>query len=257
MISDNLNTTHLHAGDAFTCIVDGLRLAFSKECRSYVIVPILINILLLSLGGYTAFILVKSMIMSLADFLPDYLMFLLYILSLIAAGLIIFVCCYFFSTVAAIIASPFYGMLADQAEKALNGTSSNDESFVAIIKDIPRTLKREFQKQCFFIPRALLCLIISCVPGLNLISPVPWFMLGSWMGCLQYVDYAYDNHKIPFIAMRNDLKQAMMPTYLIGAIVAFFTAVPILNIIVPPAAVCAGTKYYLQLRKARANTVAE
>ncbi len=254
-MSDNFTQNPVNAAAAFACIADGMRLALSKECRAYVIIPVLINILLLTLGGYTAFVLVKQVIMSLADYLPEFLLFLLYLLSILAALLIIFLCCYFFSTVASIIASPFYGLLADQAEKALNGTASEDSGIMGVIKDIPRCLKREFQKQCFFLPRAVLCLIVSCIPVVNLISPVPWFMLGSWMGCLQYVDYAYDNHKIPFKIMRNDLKTAVLPTYLMGAVIALCMAVPVLNIIVPPCAVCAGTKYYLELRKAAGSNL--
>ena len=111
-MSDNFTQNPVNAAAAFACIADGMRLALSKECRAYVIIPVLINILLLTLGGYTAFVLVKQVIMSLADYLPEFLLFLLYLLSILAALLIIFLCCYFFSTVASIIASPFYGLLA-------------------------------------------------------------------------------------------------------------------------------------------------
>ena len=249
MSDNNLKSKSLSLGMTFECLASGFKLALSKECRAYVIIPVLVNLLLLSVGGYFAYTLINEVIFSLKEYLPDYLMFLLYLLTVIAALMIIFVCCYFFSTIATIIASPFYGLLADKAELAIKGTSSADASLGEIIKDIPRVLKREFAKQCFFLPRALLCLIISLIPGLNLISPVPWFLLGSWMGCLQYADYAYDNHKIPFKIMRNDLKASMFPTFVIGAVIAICLAIPLLNLIVPPAAVCAGTKYYVELRK--------
>lgn len=239
----------LNLGDAFSCLAEGLTLAFSKQCRAYVIIPVLVNLLLLSLGGYTAFCLVKNVIFSWVANLPDYLMFLAYAVSVIAALMIVFVCCYFFSTVASIIASPFYGLLADKAEMAIRGTCSDDSGLYDVIRDIPRCLKREMHKQIFFLPRALLCLVISLIPGINLISPVPWFLLGSWMGCLQYVDYAYDNHKISFAKMKSDLKHERLPTFIIGAVIALGTAIPLINLIVPPAAVCAGTRYYVMLQK--------
>lgn len=249
MSDNNLKRNGISLSTTFDCLAQGFKLALSRECRAYVIIPVIVNFLLLSLGGYLAYSLINEGIFSLKEYLPDYLMFLLYLLTVIAALMIIFVCCYFFSTIATIIASPFYGLLADKAEMAIKGTSSPDSGLAEIIRDIPRILKREFAKQCFFLPRALLCLIISVIPGVNLISPVPWFLLGSWMGCLQYVDYAYDNHKISFKLMREDLKASTLPTFIIGAVIAICLAIPLLNLIIPPAAVCAGTRYYVELRK--------
>lgn len=244
-MTDKINPDPLGAGAGLSCLIDGFAIAFSRECRAYVIVPVLVNLILLALGGYAAFRLVNATIFSLVDSLPDYLVFLAYVMSFIAAVMIVFVCCYFFSTIAAIIASPFYGLLADRAELKIHGVQSPDSGFGDIVRDIPRIIRREFQKQLFFLPRALLCLIVSFIPVVNVVSPVPWFMLGSWMGCLQYSDYAYDNHKVAFAAMRNDLRQNFLSTFLLGAVIAVCIAIPVLNIIIPPVAVCAGTKYYV------------
>ena len=235
--------------DAFKYLSLGIKLALSKDCRLYILIPVLINLILMSLVGYLLFTYIKDWVFQLVEMWPDYLLFLAYIFSAIFALLLIFVSCYFFSTVATIIASPFYGLLADKVEMKLNGTSSEDMGLVDILKDVPRILKREFQKQLFFIPLALICLIVTFIPLLNLIAPILWFLLTSWMGCLQYCDYAYDNHKIPFSLMKQDLKANAMPTFTFGAVVAVALSVPILNILVPPAAVCAGTCYYLEMQK--------
>ena len=69
------------------------------------------------------------------------------------------------------------------------------------------------------------------------------------MGALQYTDYAYDNHKISFSLMMSDLKNNTIPTFTIGAVIAFLLGIPVLNILIPPAAVCAGTKYYVEMQK--------
>lgn len=49
--------------------------------------------------------------------------------------------------------------------------------------------------------------------------------------------------------MKADLKKERIPTFVIGAVIALGTAVPLINIIIPPAAVCAGTRYYVMLQK--------
>lgn len=235
--------------DAFNYLIQGMKLALSKDCRLYIIIPIIINLILMSIVGYFLFANIKDWIFQMVGLLPDFLVFLAYILSAILAILIIFVSCYFFSTIATIIASPFYGLLADKIEMKLNGTASEDMGFIDILKDVPRIFKRELQKQIFFLPLAVVCIILTIIPVINLIAPILWFLLTSWMGCLQYCDYAYDNHKIPFTLMKKDLKENSLPTFTFGAVVAVALSIPIFNILVPPAAVCAGTCYYLEMQK--------
>lgn len=235
--------------DAVTYLKNGIRMALSKECRLYIILPIIVNIILLSILGYYLFTNLKTLVFNIFEDIPSYLNFLAYIISAFLSLTIIFVSCYIFSTLATIIASPFYGLLADKVEMILNQSHGDDMTIPQLIKDIPRILLREIKKQMFFLPLALVCLIISFIPALNLFAPILWFALTAWMGCLQYCDYAYDNHKIPFNSMQRDLKNNPIATLSFGTVIALSLTVPILNILIPPAAVCAGTKYYLEIQK--------
>jgi len=253
MINDN--KTRLGIVEAVSFILQGLKIALSKECRLYILLPVLVNLLLLSSLGYLLFVNLADLLTPIISVIPEFLMFLAYILYVLISAGIVFIGCYIFSTIATIIASPFYGLLADKAEMILNNTKSNDAGFAEIIKDIPRILLREMRKQMFFIPMVVLCLIISVIPVVNIISPVCWFLLTSWMGCLQFSDYTYDNHKIAFSSMHRDLKDNKLATLCFGAVIAISLSVPVLNILIPPAAVCAGTKYYLELQKCRFNRI--
>ena len=156
------------------------------------------------------------------------------------------------STIATIIASPFYGLLAEKAEGLIRGNSvalDNGDSLADIVKDVPRIIKRELQKMGFYLPRVLVCLIISFIPVVNIVAPICWFLLAAWMMSVQYVDYAYDNHKISFAQMRHDLSQQRLATFSMGAIISLAMTIPLLNLLIPPAAVCAGTKYYVEMEK--------
>ena len=249
----------ISAGESVNLLTDGLKIALSKECRLYVIVPIIFNFLLLtSVGLYLYFNLTSFVNEATNGLLPDWLSFLAPIveplLACLLAALIIFLSFYFFSTLATLIASPFYGLLADRVEKLLNNTQSEDLGFKGIIKDSPRIIKRELKKQLFFWPRALLCCLISIIPLVNAVSPLCWFLLSAWMSCLQYTDYAYDNHKISFMTMRQDLAANKLATVFLGGFIAIGMMIPIINLLLPPAAVCAGTKYYLMVQKHYAVT---
>lgn len=232
---------------------EGLSLSFSKECRYFTIIPILINILLLGLGGYFLFNFLDSYINSIINTIPEFLAFIKYILVFFAVISILLGGCYIFSTLATIIASPFYGILAERVEIILTKQKPNDDGFIDVIKDTPRILKRELQKQLYFIPRVLLLLIVFFIPILNIIFPILWFMLTSWMATIQYTDYAYDNNKTPFSIMKEDLSSHKIPSFIFGVIVCLFITIPIVNILVPACAVCAGTKYYVQLKKLKGN----
>lgn len=255
-INNSTGSNKIVITDAFVFLKDGLGLALSRECRKFILIPILVNILLLSLCGYLIFSYLKSLIFNLIGLWPDFLMFIAYIVSAVLAILLVFLSCYFFSFFATIIASPFYGLLAEKVECQLTGIKPAETTAQDVIKDIPRILMREFRKQMFFLPRALLCLIITLIPVINVLSPIPWFLLTSWMGCLQYVDYSFDNHKISFSEMNGELKKHGLPSFAFGAVIALALSVPLVNMVVPPAAVCAGTRYYVEMKKWRQQQAA-
>lgn len=231
---------------------EGLNIALSNECRVFVIIPIMINFVVLSIGGYFLVQWIMFFLDEYLDKLPEWLSFLKYILSFVISLTVGFVFCSFFSTVATIIASPFYGLLAERAEGVIRGApfaSNSSASFQDIMKDVPRIIWREVQKLAYYLPRLLGCIIISIIPVVNLIAPLIWFLLAAWMMCIQYVDYAYDNHKISFKDMKKDLKQQKMASVGIGAAISLAMTIPLLNLVIPPAAVCAGTKYYVEIQK--------
>lgn len=247
-----VNTVNQKIGvtEAIDFLATGLKLALSKECRLFVIIPILINIVVLCLGGYLTVHWLLGMIDSLiTDNVPAWLgSILVSIIGILLTVVVGFVACFFFSTIATIIASPFYGLLAEKAEFVLRGGVSfaSDDSLMAVVKDIPRILGRELRKLGYYLPRLILCCIISLIPVLNIISPICWFLLAAWMMSIQYTDYAYDNHKISFQQMRQDLANHRWGAFSLGAVISLLMTLPLLNLILPPAAVCAGTKFFVE-----------
>ena len=59
-----------------------------------------------------------------------------------------------FSTIANWIAAPFNGLLAEQLEARLTGATPPDTGVLGIMKDVPRIMKREWQKLAWYLPRA-------------------------------------------------------------------------------------------------------
>lgn len=80
------------------------------------------------------------------SYVPDWLQWLSYLLWPLAVISVLLVFGYFFSTIANWIAAPFNGLLAEQLEARLTGATPPDTGIFGIMKDVPRIMKREWQK---------------------------------------------------------------------------------------------------------------
>ncbi|OCH72299.1 sulfate transporter CysZ, partial [Vibrio breoganii] len=174
--------------------------------------------------------------------LPEFLDWLRYLLWPLLAITILATFSYFFSTLANFIAAPFNGLLAEKVEQKLSPEGMIDQSVADLIKDVPRILGREWRKLVYLMPKALGLFLLLLIPAFGqTIAPFVWFIFTSWMLAIQYCDYPFDNHKVDFNSMRLALKQKQGKSYGYGSMVALFTSIPLLNLVIMPVAVCGAT----------------
>jgi CysZ protein len=167
---------------------------------------------------------------SLMSHVPDWLQWLNYLLWPVVVLSILLVFGYFFSTIANWIAAPFSGLLAEQLEARLTGATPPDVGVFGIMKDIPRIMKREWQKLAWYLPRAIVLLLLYFIPGVGqTVAPVLWFLFSAWMLAIQYCDYPFDNHKVPFKTMREALRSRKVMNMQFGALTSLFTMIPVLK----------------------------
>ncbi len=232
----------------------GFRMLTQKGIKRFVFIPLAINLTLLSIALIYVVAQVGDWINSINAWLSDFGAFewimtavSWLIWPLVIIGIILFVF-FFFSMLANWIAAPFNGLLAEAVENKLRGEKVlPDQPVSELVKDVPRLLGREWTKLKYYIPRALLCLLILFVPLLGaLLFPVIWFIFNSWMMSVQYIDYPMDNHKIPFEEMLAELRNSRSGTLGFGSIVMLATMIPLINLLVMPAAVCGATKLWYE-----------
>lgn len=225
----------------------GFSLITTKGIKRFVFIPLFVNLLLFSTAFYFLFGEIDAGIAALMGMIPEWLgwvksalVFVLWPLALISVLLIFGL---LFGTLANWIAAPFNGLLAEKVEMHLTGQVDQGGSFMDVVKDIPRTLSREFVKLGYYLPRALgFLLIFLFVP---IIGQAIWFMFSAWMMAIQYCDYPYDNHKIPFKAMRQELADNKSKAFGFGFMVNIFSLIPIVNFIVMPVAICGATAMWV------------
>lgn len=226
--------------------IKGWSLAFSPSIRHYVFLPLVANIVIMSLLFYWFLVSITGMVDWGLSFVPSWLQWLGYIISFIVVVTLAIVFCYFFSTVANIIAAPFNGLLAEHVESQLTGMPAPDTSWISLIMDIPRILGRELQKLIHYLLWASLIFLTYFIPVIGQsVTPVIWFLFTAWQINIQYADYAFDNHKITFPRMRELLKQDKTDNLIYGILVSLFTMIPILNLVIMPIAVCGSTAMWV------------
>ncbi|MBO0216053.1 sulfate transporter CysZ [Vibrio sp. Vb2880] len=224
----------------------GFDIAVSPGIRRFVLMPLLANILLVGGALYYLFSHLDSWINNWMGQIPDWLSWLSYLLWPLLVITILATFSYFFSTLANFIAAPFNGLLAEKVEEKLTGQKVNDDGVMAVVKDVPRIMSREWRKLVYVLPKAIGLFILLLIPALGqTLGPILWFIFTAWMLAIQYCDYPFDNHKVSFNDMRNSLKQKQGKAYTFGMLVSVLTTIPIINLFVMPVAVCGATAMWV------------
>ncbi|MFT6329998.1 MAG: CysZ protein [Bermanella sp.] len=226
---------------------EGFSLIKTKGLKRFVFVPLFINLLLFSLAFYFLWSQLELAINYVINFIPDFLGWLkaaiYYLLWPIAVITVLLIFGLIFGTLANWIAAPFNGLLSEKVERYLTGQDMGNEGLLSAIKDVPRTLDRELSKVLYFIPRAAGFLILFFL--LPIIGQILWFLFTAWMMAIQYCDYPFDNHKIAFKQMRDDLNQRKGKCFSFGIMVSIFSLIPIVNFLVVPVAICGATSLWV------------
>ncbi len=115
------------------------------------------------------------------------------------------------------------------------------------MKDVPRMLNREWQKLWYSLPKFVGLFLLSFIPVIGqTIIPVLTFLFTCWMMAIQYCDYPFDNHKISFGIMKNALGERRSQSLTFGALITLCTALPIVNLVIIPVAVCGATVMWVE-----------
>lgn len=227
----------------------GLKLVLSPGLRLFVLLPLAINLVLFVGLIYFAGHEFSLWVNQLMPTLPGWLSFLNYILWPLFMILVLLMVFFTFTMVANIIAAPFNGFLAEKVEVVLRGTDDFPPfSWAELAAIVPRTLSRELRKLGYYLPRALGLLVLSFIPGVNLIAAPLWLVFGVWMMAIQYIDYPADNHKMSWQDMLAWLRSKRWASLSFGGVVYLVLLIPVVNVLMMPAAVAGATLFWVRER---------
>ena len=210
------------------------------------VIPLLINT---ALFGALVYFGVSWLVDFAGDMLPGWLDFLAWILVpgfVVAALMAGF---YTFNLVANLVAAPFNGLLAEAVERHLTGRSPPDPPSAA--GEPSRGARPDPRPpRCASSPtwRSGRCRrwLLFLVPGVNVVAPFVWMVLGAWMLAVTYVDYPMANHGIGFAELRARLAERRLLSLGFGGAAMAALAVPVLNFLVIPCAVAGATAMWVE-----------
>lgn len=231
------NTTGFHY------LTNGFSLLTKPGLKRFVVIPVLINICLF----FCMFFFVKHYFVEFNNWiigiLPSWLHWLSHILWILFFIGFFLITIYAFVTIANLIAAPFNSLLAEKVEIYLTKENLPTTHF---LNDIPRVVIRQLAIIGYFIPRAIVLLLLFFVPIVQFVAGFLWFIFHAWLMALQYLDYPTDNHKIPFSKVCTELYEKKWLSLSFGVSVLVLSMIPILNWFVMPAAVAGATQLWVE-----------
>lgn len=242
-------TKPLQSGPGY--LLRGLSLLNHPRIRWLVLGPILINLVLFILLTWLAIDQFTGLLNWLMEKIPSWLNFIAWLFWILLGGFLLLMYGYTFAIIGNILASPFYGPLAERAEEIIAGVKpSNPMTKKEIFALAGRSVKRELIKLGYFLPRIIsilmLTLILSFIPIINLLAPVIAFLWGAWSLALQYIDYPADNNQTEFSELRERLRERRLVSISFGGSVLIATTIPVLNLFTMPASVIGATVFWIE-----------
>ncbi|CAM3565522.1 sulfate transporter CysZ [Parendozoicomonas haliclonae] len=238
-------------GRGIDYLLIGLRRLPEPGILSHVIIPLTVNIIVFATMIWYAVKEFSNLVDAMVGWLPDWLSFLSFLAWPVFAFALAILMYFTFTLVANFIAAPFNGFLAERIQNELDPGCVPDAGFKELMKMIPRTIVRELQRLAYYLPRAIVLIILTFIPLVGFVTPVLWFLFSAWMLGLQYSDYAADNELYNFQETKARLATPRLQTMMFGGLTSVLTLIPIVNLVLMPAAVIGGTYLWVERRGPR------
>lgn len=224
----------------------GMALIFKPGVRRFVWIPFVINLLLFSLASWLLWTYMSSMLDNLLPIWLDWLSWLLMPLFSIMTLLLVYLS---FSLLANIIAAPFYVYLARGVERHLSGELNESSNNYSVIKEALSIMGLELRKLTYYLVRAIPLLILSIIPGINIISLPLWLLFSAWFLTFEYMGYFFENHQVMFKEQKTHMQSDRVNHIVFGSISLFAVSVPIFNLFSPAIGVAGATKMLVETKR--------
>jgi len=218
----------------------GFKLLSNPKLRTFILIPILINIVLYGVALALGYYYVDKIITQLIPTSLQWLNWILWPLFFIIFFLVGF---FTFTIFANVIASPFYGLLSAKTQGIISGKAQIVE------EPFSRVIAAELKRVLYIVKRILPLFLLLFIPVINIIAPFLLSLFGAWCLAMEFMAYPLENEGLLFVDQKQFLKTVRLGALGFGAVTMIGLTIPVLNIIVGPAAVIGSTMYVYEMRE--------
>lgn len=144
-----------------------------------------------------------------------------------------------FTVLANLIAAPFYSQLSFKTIELISGKENT-----MVEQKVAQVIFAEIKRMGYIVSRMLPLAILFVIPGLNLLAPFIWALFGAWVMGLEYMAYPLENEGLLFSEQKQQAKIRRLGVLSFGGLTVIGLSIPLLNLVVAPAAVIGATVYF-------------
>jgi CysZ protein len=212
----------------------------SPGLRGFLIIPLLINVLLYGIALTLGYYYMTDVI---NHFIPDWLHWLRWLLWPLFFACFFIVGFFTFTVMANLIAAPFYEKLAAKTLELISGQASTSAE-----QSLGKIMLAALHRLFYFAVRALGLVILSLIPGINILAPFLWAWFGAWSMALEYLAYPLENEGVLFDEQKRLAKEIRFGALSFGGLTMLGLTLPVVNIVIAPAAVIGATVYVYNIK---------
>ncbi len=212
----------------------------------FTLIPVTLGIVIYSYGFYHLYDFVmgwlKGYLEGMASSDSWWMGPVLFLIKVILTILCFFLVNWTFVLIVSAIASPFNDLISERIEKKIKGIKLDGigSNFSKLFSRMFFTIFNELKKILFIGLLTLLALIFGYVPILTPFAFALTFLLVS----IQFVDYTWARHNLPFRSCVSDVTKNIWHYLTAGALYFFFINIPLINLFIPALATAHYTQFY-------------
>ena len=235
----------------------------NPQLLTYIIIPLMINIILgsllywefwhLSNGSVEALRLygkqwldqVTQQIPQIIPYILPFLKGLFWLTIWFWRFILLIFTGFLLSQVGVLMGSPWYGQISEKLEKQLLGKLSIQD--VGLLTDIQRAIAFELKKLVILIGVGLVCFGLNFLPGIGTIAATA-IGIGSTatLTCLDFFDPPLERRRLRFRQKLAMIGKCLPGSAGFGLASLFWISIPIVNLVTIPLCVTAGTLFFCE-----------
>lgn len=210
--------------------------------------PLMISAAVLTLGYVLLYYFLRDMVRGV---IGDqwYWQVLSYLVAFVVGLFLLVLFFFLFTRVASALAAPFNELISERTEQIATGrVPPTSFSLSALLKDSARSIGQAFKILAVYIGLLAAALALWIVPGAGpVLFSAATVLISSYMFAYEYLGYPMDRRRMAFTEKRRFLRTKLKSALGFGVGNLVIASIPLMNILLIPAAVAGGTLLFLDL----------